>query len=147
MTEAEYERYNATFWEEYAQDRARNLGTGIEHERAVVAAQRAQLQAQGMQTPGHHYWQVADDAGAAVGSLWVWVEPGSDRAFIYDIAIAPERRGKGLGSATLDLLDAWARAAGVTSIELSVFGDNAVAQALYRKHGYRVDTIAMSKRL
>ena len=147
MTEEEYERFTADVWEEYAQERARNLGTTVAHEREVAAQQREHLQAQGMQTPGHHYWHVVDDAGTAVGRLWVHVAPGSDRAFIYDIAINPDQRGKGLGSATLDLLDAWARAAGITSIALNVFGDNAVAQALYRKHGYAVDAIQMRKRL
>jgi ribosomal protein S18 acetylase RimI-like enzyme len=147
MTEAEYEQFNTILWEDYAQERARNLGTSIEHEREVSAQQRQSLQAQGMHTPGHHYWHVVDDAGAAVGSLWVFVEPESDRGFIYEIVINADLRGKGLGSATLDLLDAWARSAGVTSIALNVFGDNAVAQALYRKHGYAVDAVQMRKRL
>ncbi|HEV2239329.1 MAG TPA: GNAT family N-acetyltransferase [Ktedonobacterales bacterium] len=147
MTEPEYEQYNTTAWEEYAQDRARNSGTSIEHEREVVATQRASLQAQGMRTPGHHYWHVVDDAGAVVGALWVHVALGSDRAFIYDIAIDADQRGKGLGKATLALLEAWARGQGVTSIALNVFGDNTIAQTLYRQQGYQVDALQMSKRL
>jgi ribosomal protein S18 acetylase RimI-like enzyme len=147
MTDEEYEHFNAVLWEDYAQERARNLGTSVEHEREVAATQRQALQAHGMNTPGHYYWRVVDDAGAAVGSLWVYVEPGTDRAFIYEIVIAPEQRGRGLGTTTLDLLDAWARAAGVKSIGLNVFGDNAAAQALYRKQGYQVDAILMRKLL
>jgi ribosomal protein S18 acetylase RimI-like enzyme len=147
MTEEEYERFNAVLWEDYAQERARNLGTSIENERERAERQRQSLQAQGRRTPGHHYWHVVDAAGTAVGALWVYVEPGSDRAFIHEIVINPDQRGRGLGSATLDLLDAWARAAGIASIGLNVFGDNAVAQALYRKHGYATEYIQMRKRL
>jgi ribosomal protein S18 acetylase RimI-like enzyme len=147
MTEAEYERFNKTLWEDYAQDRARNLGTSVEHERAIVAGQRESLQAEGLRAPGHHYWRVVDDAGAGFGSLWVFVQPGTDRAFIYDITIDADQRGKGLGTVTLNLLDAWARSAGVKSIGLNVFGDNAAAQELYRKQGYQVDAIQMRKLL
>jgi ribosomal protein S18 acetylase RimI-like enzyme len=147
MTQAEFERFNATLWEEYAQDRARNQSTSIAHEREIAAEQRQVLQAQGMRTPGHHYWHVVDDGGAVAGALWVHVEPGTGRAFIYEFAINADQRGKGLGKATLDLLDAWARDEGIQRIALNVFGDNAVAQALYRKQGYQVDAIQMSKRL
>jgi ribosomal protein S18 acetylase RimI-like enzyme len=147
MTEPEYQRYNTVMWEDYARERARNLGTSIEHERGVAASQRQALQAQGMRAPGHHYWHVVDDTGAVVGSLWVHAEPGTNRAFIYDIVIHADQRGKGLGKATLELLDAWARGEGIQRIALNVFGDNAIAQALYRKQGYQVDTIQMSKQL
>jgi ribosomal protein S18 acetylase RimI-like enzyme len=147
MTDEEFERFRVAQFEDYVQERARNSGMSIEHERAVAAKQFESLQAQGMHTPGHHYWHMVDDAGAVVGSLWVYVSPGSDSAFIYDIVIVPGQRGKGLGKTTLDLLDAWARDRGVKRIGLNVFGDNTVAQGLYRKHGYQVDAIAMHKRL
>jgi ribosomal protein S18 acetylase RimI-like enzyme len=147
MTEPEFEAYTSVMWENYAQERARNAGTPIEQERAVVAQQRAELQKDGMRTAGHHYWTVVDDAGAPVGILWVFVDPERTRAFIYDIEMRADQRGKGYGKATLDLLEAEMRPLGVKRIELSVFGDNAVAERLYRRQGYRTITTAMAKDL
>lgn len=147
MTEPEFEAYSSTMWEDYAQHRARNAGTPIEDERAIAAEQRAQLQKDGMQTEGHYYWTVVDDDGAPVGILWVFVDPTGSRAMIYDIAMHEDQRGKGYGKATLELLDAEMRARSIKRIELSVFGDNAVAERLYRRHGYRTVATFMAKDL
>ncbi len=68
----------------------------------------------GRDTPGHRFWTVHDDQCTSVGVLWIAQVTGrADRLFIYDIWIDPERRGQGLGAATLAALEALARAEGV----------------------------------
>jgi L-phenylalanine/L-methionine N-acetyltransferase len=51
--------------------------------------------------------------------------------------VAPEWRGRGVGSALIEAAIAWCRREGVEKIELSVYPDNAAARALYAKFGFR----------
>jgi [ribosomal protein S18]-alanine N-acetyltransferase len=50
--------------------------------------------------------------------------------------VAPDRRGRGIGSALLEQCLAWARATGASCVVLHVFPHNLAARALYRKHGF-----------
>ena len=90
---------------------------------------------------------MVDDSGAAVGSLWVFVDEPKKRAFIYNIEIDAAQRGKGYGRRALELLEETLRPQGVTRIALNVFGDNAIAQALYRKIGYYTVATYMQKEI
>jgi len=102
----------------------------------------------GLATAGHHIWEIRDASGTTVGVLWVALLPERPgHAFIYDIEVDESRRGEGFGAAALDALDVWARAKGVTSIGLHVFGFNAVARRLYLRHGYVETDLQMEKRL
>ncbi len=67
MTAEEYDHYADAMWEDYAHERARNLGTALEQERAVAAQQRAQLVPEGWRTPGQRFWCLLDESGARVG--------------------------------------------------------------------------------
>ena len=51
--------------------------------------------------------------------------------------VAPDWRGRGVGSALMEAAIAWCRRSGVEKIELSVYPDNAAARALYAKFGFR----------
>ncbi|HLX20431.1 MAG TPA: GNAT family N-acetyltransferase [Gaiellaceae bacterium] len=50
--------------------------------------------------------------------------------------VAPEWRGKGIGSALMEAAIAWARDRGLHKLTLSVFPHNTAAIALYRKFGF-----------
>ena len=68
-------------------------------------------------------------------------------AFIWDIAIVAEYRGRGYGRAALQALEPLVRELGYDSIGLHVFGDNEVARQLYRSVGYMETDVSMQKRL
>lgn len=145
MTDDEYTAYAGTMLEDYAATRARNSGTTLEEERAASAQQIAELLPNGLHTPNHYFWRAINEAGESVGTLWVHVEPDKARAFIYDIAMDADQRGKGYGGATLAAMEAALRPLGVTNIGLNVFGDNPGAQHLYAKMGYQVVATNMRK--
>jgi ribosomal protein S18 acetylase RimI-like enzyme len=145
MTQAEYDAYNSTLWENYAQERARNLRTPIEEQRAAAAEQHAALLPNGLATPDHYFWTLVDAAGAPVGQLWVKVDTAKHHAFIYAIDVDAVQRGKGYGKQTLEALEVQMRSLSVTRIGLNVFGDNVVAANLYRKMGYQTAATAMQK--
>lgn len=52
------------------------------------------------------------------------------------MAVAADRRGRGIGAALLEEALRWARAHGVDKVELSVYPDNRRAIALYRRFGF-----------
>jgi ribosomal protein S18 acetylase RimI-like enzyme len=150
MTEADFTAWRSGAVEAYAQERARNLDSPLEAERAVAERQIAELLKDGVRTEGHHLWQVVLDTGAAaevVGLLWVAIDAARRRAFIYSIEIAPAHRGRGYGRQTLELLEAELRPRGVERIGLNVFAENQVAMRLYLRQGYRVTNSSMVKRL
>jgi len=56
---------------------------------------------------------------------------------IHDIAVAPGRRGKGVGQALLKAVEDEARRRGCPKVTLEVRSDNAVAMAAYRRAGFQ----------
>jgi putative acetyltransferase len=51
--------------------------------------------------------------------------------------VAPEWRGRGVGTALMEAAIDWCRRSGVEKLELSVYPDNDAARALYAKFGFR----------
>ncbi|GGK33289.1 hypothetical protein GCM10010124_27530 [Pilimelia terevasa] len=103
---------------------------------------------QGLDTPGHDLWTAyADDE--VVGLLWIWQTPESTGPYLHvcDIEVVPGRRGQGYGRALMEAAERVARERGAASIGLQVFGNNAVARALYDSLGYAVVRAQMKKQL
>ena len=86
--------------------------------------------------------------GYAVLTFGFSIEHGGRDGFIDDLYVVPEARGRGIGTAAMDLLERVAAQHGVHGLHLEVERDNQKAEALYRRRGYRVtDRRLMSKRL
>jgi ribosomal protein S18 acetylase RimI-like enzyme len=84
----------------------------------------------------------------AVGYAWLALAGAEvDRAWIYDISIDEEQRGKGYGRALLNGLEQAAHEHGCSSIALNVFAGNDIAQRLYERAGFRLTSIQMAKPL
>jgi GNAT superfamily N-acetyltransferase len=62
---------------------------------------------------------------------------GGKVAWFEDCIVRPEHRRKGVGKALLEYVIGQAKAAGALRVMLLTDGDNATAQALYRKAGFR----------
>jgi ribosomal protein S18 acetylase RimI-like enzyme len=103
---------------------------------------------EGLHTPGQHVWSVFH-GGTEVGYLWLGVAEQADgvEGYVYDVAVAPRLRGRGYGRAIVTAGEERARALGVTTMRLNVFGHNDVARNLYDSLGYRTTTTRMSLRL
>lgn len=145
MTDDEYGDYATKMLDEYAATRARNMGTTLEEERVASAQQIAELLPDGLHTPDHYFWRVLNEAGDPVGVLWVHSQRAPGLAFIYDIEMDADQRGKGYGRATLVAMEAALKPMGITSAGLNVFGDNPGAQHLYAQMGYQVVATSMRK--
>lgn len=89
----------------------------------------------------HHYrthyptaeWGVLEDNGVPAGRLYLYRDAG--KLMVLDIALLPQKRGCGIGTALMHAVCAEARAAGKT-VTLAVEKFNP-AQRLYRRLGFR----------
>ena len=90
-----------------------------------------------------------EESGTRVGHLWVGTREQQGRRFlwIWDVFVAEEHRGRGLGRAAMQLAEQEARRQGLLRIDLNVFGGNDVARRLYRSLGYKEVAVQMGKDL
>jgi ribosomal protein S18 acetylase RimI-like enzyme len=130
----------------YAAEVARVSGRTVEEllgrcERGIQA-----LIPDGMLTPGHVF-QVAEDAGVAVGHVWFALRESDGRplVWIYDLEVDEAHRGRGHGRRIMELVEDAARGFGTDRIELNVFAGNEPGLSLYRSLGYVETTRQMAK--
>jgi ribosomal protein S18 acetylase RimI-like enzyme len=80
-------------------------------------------------------WPFAAEVdGAPVGLAWVKMEGG--HASVYQVWVAPEARGRGVGAALLDAAISWARARKAAEVRLDVTSGDGAAARLYRRMGF-----------
>jgi GNAT superfamily N-acetyltransferase len=96
----------------------------------------------GVATPDHRLWTVRSTApGAApVGHLWMRVRPSGHEveAFVLDVDVLPELRGRGWGRAAMLAGEQAAREAGASVVRLNVYAHNTAGVRLYEGLGYGV---------
>ena len=143
MSDDDFKIWNARVWVEY---RAELIMAGITEAAADVniAENIATTMPQGKLAEGNFVFTVWND-DTKVGAVWL-----ADRGgewFIYDLEIDESLRGQGLGRATMHNIEEYVRNQGGTSISLSVFGFNKIAQNLYLSEGYETVRWSMTKRL
>ena len=86
--------------------------------------------------------------GYAVLGLGFGIEYGGADAFVDDLYLVPEARGRGIGAVVLERLEAEARAMRLNALFLVVDPDNAPALRLYRRSGFEgTHWLLMAKRL
>lgn len=117
-------------------------------EQALAQAQRshAELLPQGLQTPGHHVFEIHAARGGVVGQLWLHAGP-SGRAHLYDLFIEPRHRRQGHARRALQALLDQAAQLGAQRLGLNVLADNEAARGLYEQLGFQVYSLQMSRAL
>ncbi|PXA83280.1 hypothetical protein DMC25_18185 [Caulobacter sp. D4A] len=99
--------------------------------------------------------RVAAVDGAAVGYAWAEVQDRPEtpfalarrRLYLHHLSVDPAVRRQGVASALLGSLEDEARAAGLASVVLDAWADNAAAQAFFAAAGYGPLNITRAKRL
>ena len=83
---------------------------------------------------------VAEAAGRVVGMVSVQTvistAEGGPVGWVEDLVVAEEFRGRGVGRALLERVEAWAVERGVTRLQLLADGNNAPALEFYRRQGW-----------
>jgi ribosomal protein S18 acetylase RimI-like enzyme len=147
MTEQEYDAFRLRAIPLYAEDLVR--GRGLRPEAATQAsAETFALTLAEAAAPARTWILRVLNGDDAVGWLWLGPHPHrEDGVFVYEVEIAEEHQGRGLGRATMLAAEELVRAAGLTYIQLNVFGWNSRAEALYRSLGYVTLATQMGKPL
>ena len=98
---------------------------------------------------------VAEDDGSVVGFVAVFVrmdsesliEATTDYAYISDLVVLPEYRGRGIGRALLQRAEAHAQEQGAAVLKVDVLVANTGALDLYRTVGFQDHELRLSKQL
>jgi GNAT superfamily N-acetyltransferase len=84
-------------------------------------------------------WLIAEGgviAGYVALCFGYSIEFGGRDAFVDEIFVLPERRGRGVGTRALDLVVAEAGRLGIRALHLEVDRDNHTARELYARRGF-----------
>jgi len=150
LREDEFAAWRRHSRERYAEDMVENGGFTADAAREKSEKDFTLTMPDGLVTPGQHVFAVESPDGDIVGHAWLGERDTRDEgrvAFVYEIRIDEEQRGRGYGRDAMRLLEHEARALGLDRIELNVFGGNEVARGLYRSLGYEERAVTMGKRL
>ena len=152
MSEKQFQSYLDTAVQEYARAHLKAGDCGPED--ALILAQKdyRELLPNGLQSKNQFLFSIHDDAldkNEFIGMIWFGVK---DRlavrsAFIYDVAIREDLRGKGYGRKVMERVEELVQEMGIGKVSLNVFGYNHAARALYEKMGYQITGIGMTKTL
>lgn len=148
MTDTEFAAFRARAVHDYAIEKVAAGEWPQERAAALAEEQTATLLPGGKSTDGMFIVMAEIEELGPVGYAWLALKrPEVATAWIYDIAIDEEHRGKGYGRALLNGLEQVAREHDLESIGLNVFAGNDYARRLYERAGYKPTSIHMSKRL
>ncbi|MEU2118280.1 GNAT family N-acetyltransferase [Streptomyces sp. NPDC016459] len=148
MTEAEYAGWQTRAMDGFARSWI-DRGVPEDQARAKAKSSHRTLLPDGLATPGTAIHVVVRD-GRPAGHLWtgrIELEPGRWAAFVYDIEVDEEQRGRGYGRALMLLAERVAREAGETLLGLHVFAGNTPAIGLYESLGFRTTYVNSAKDL
>lgn len=148
MTDNEFAAFRARVIHDYAIEKVAAGEWPRERASTLAEQQTDALLPDGKNTDGMFIVMADAEEVGPVGYAWLALKgPDVSSAWIYDIAIDEEHRGKGYGRALLNGLEQVARERDLDSIALNVFARNEYARALYERAGYEPTSIHMSKRL
>lgn len=147
VTPAEYHRWLPEVEAEYADQAAKAGDIPAAEARARARSATARLLPDGIGTDGHFIFR-AVHGDEEIGWLWLAtpsLPPDPRRAWVYDVSVDADYRGRGYGRQIMLLAEREARMRGMTSIALSVFGANMAARSMYDGLGYEVTRQQMKK--
>ena len=148
MTSVEFAVYRKLSIRDYAAEQVRAGNWNFSQAEALAAKQTDDLLPDGVDTPGMLLLAAETTNAGVIGIVWVELQhEQTTGAWIYDIQIVPEQRGRGYGRALLRAAEREVERRGIESIALNVFGGNAVARDLYESSGYATTSLHMRKRL
>ncbi|WP_328316492.1 GNAT family N-acetyltransferase [Streptomyces sp. NBC_00388] len=138
MREDEFRLWRARGIADYAQTWV-DRGMAEDRARAKSEADHREALPEGPATPGAAIDVLVGD-GRVLGHVWTGEarsDPGRHVAFVFDVEVAEEHRGRGHGRSLMLLAEREALAAGARQIKLNVLTANTPAVRLYASLGYR----------
>ncbi len=147
MNEAELQVFLEELIPHFAREK---VESGVWREEEALALSREailRLLPDGLATADQYLYMIEEAGGSRIGYIWLYVDSGKREAFLYEITLYEEWRGRGLGKDTMAALEEKAKELGARSVGLHVFAHNRRALTLYEKSGYHATDITMKKYL
>ncbi len=147
MTAEEYEAWLPDAIAGYAAQHAEAGSRPADRSLEMAEQEFAGLLPDGLGTDQQHLL-VATCDGKRVGILWLKIPPADEGgAFVFDVEVEPDLRGKGFGRATMLAAESYVRGHGSSQLRLHVFGGNTAARSLYESLGFETTAVMMTKAL
>jgi GNAT superfamily N-acetyltransferase len=132
----------------YVLDRMAGNLLDAEQARQYTEQQWDALLPDGKTTRGHSFLDLIIAAtNISAGCAWLFVDSERSCAFIYELFLDAEQRGRGLGRASLEALERLAIDQGAATLGLNVFASNVHARTLYESFGFNPVSTDMIKQL
>ena len=145
MSEIEFINYFEDKVMRYSKVQSENVHeVSIEDPLSKARTQLNNLLPNGIETTHHYLFNIHKD-DTLIGFVWLKVEKEKKSAFLYEIFIFDEYRGKGFGTNVMKIVEEWLEQEGIYYFKLHVFGSNEGARKLYEELGFEVAGINMLK--
>ena len=149
MTASEFGSFSTQSKTNYVNEKMKANGISEAEAQAVADADFARILPDGFHSKDNFLFTLVNENLADVGYLWYCIRgsPNNRKAFIADILVRENFRGKSYGRAAMLLLETHVSSQGLKHIGLHVFGFNDIAQKLYLSMGYQITDLVMEKSL
>ncbi|WP_149095548.1 GNAT family N-acetyltransferase [Paenibacillus terrae] len=155
MNDEQYDRFEQRSLVDYAEDKIQAGTWTVEEAPERARESFGKYLPKRLDTPhAHLYMLMYSDTDVVEGQeeagyIWFNITDSAQakEAFLLDILVYDSYQGRGLGTLAMGALEQEARRLGAVRIGLHVFGHNERALHVYRKSGYRVTDIQMSKEI
>ena len=139
MTQDMYNNYIKKAIQQYAEEVAKSRGIDLDKALQLTNEEFNTLLPNGLKSENQYLNTIINDENEHIGIMWFSTESnhGENEAFLYDIEINKEYRGKGYGRGSMKLLESKVKEFNIDSICLHVFLRNEIACTLYNKIGYQ----------
>ena len=149
MSESEYSHWSNRSRARYAADKMKANNLSKEQAEKIAAQDFERNLPDGLKSKDSFLFTLKSQEAEAIGYIWLLVRGNNNdqRAFIGDVIIEEQHRGKGYGKTIMLLLEDEVKRRGLSRIGLHVFGFNESAIGLYEKLGYQTTDLVMEKKL
>ena len=140
MNQEIYNNYIQNALRQYAEEGAKS-GRNMDFADALKLAKKEfnSLLPDGLKSKNQFLYIILNNENQNIGIMWFSSESnhGENEAFLCDMEINKEYRGKGYGHESMKLLESKVKELNLDSIGLHVFLHNEIAYSLYNKIGYQ----------
>lgn len=149
LEESDFAQFRAVVIREYAEGSVAAGRVNAEEAFEWSTRENDRLLPNGARTAGAILLKiVVGNTADPAGYIWVADEHGvGERAFVYDLYLYPDYRGRGYGTAAMRLLEPILRDHGYRFVGLHVYDNNRPAMKLYSKLGYEPQSHVLRKKL
>lgn len=147
MTDEEFCFYREKSLKDFTLRKVKNEKIDIKKAQEIAEKVFGKLLPNAQNTENNFLYAVINDSNKQVGILWFGVNENAliKEAFLFDIEIFEDFRGKGYAKKALQLMEEKLKEKNVFKISLHVDADNDVAYNLYKKMNYYPTNIKMER--